>query len=180
MKKALSLILLAALFGQVISAIELQTPPPGFTWQQIPELKASFLRPSNWFLKREEQKGTLAYFITKENIENNGQFQTGLTINVFRLKKESAVERGKYIIDQLATAKHGDKWAKEVGPFKEFGCLTKDTDSSGTTVSQTLSVANPKTNTLYLFIFESPERDWDASWKIGKRILDALTIDDEI
>jgi len=41
-------------------------------------------------------------------------------------------------------------------------------------------VANPKTNTLYLFIFESPETNWDSAWKIGKQILDSLVIDDEI
>jgi hypothetical protein len=180
MKKIVWLTLFATLLGLTASAIELPPPPPGFIWQEIPELKAAFLRPANWFFKREEEKGTLAYFITKENIENNGQFQTGRAINVFRLKKESAVERGRRIIDQLAAAKHGEKWTKEVGPLKEFGCLTRDTDSTGTSASQTLAAANPKTNTLYLFIFESPESDWDASWKIDKQILDALAIDDEI
>ncbi len=53
-------------------------------------------------------------------------------------------------------------------------------DASGTAVMQELAVANPKTNTLYLFIFESPESDWNAAWKIGKQIMDNLAIDDEI
>ncbi len=56
----------------------------------------------------------------------------------------------------------------------------KDTDSSGTSISQTLTVANPKTNTLYMFIFESPESEWDAAWKTGKQIMDTVAIDDEI
>jgi hypothetical protein len=99
-------------------------------------------------------------------------------VNVFR-KTNSAVERARRTIDQIAATKHGEKWAKDVGPFKEFGCLSKDTDASGTAVSQTLAVANPKTNTLYLFIFESPEPSWDAAWKIGKQIMDTIAIDDE-
>jgi len=37
-----------------------------------------------------------------------------------------------------------------------------------------LTVANPKTNTLYLFIFESPIAGWMKAWKIGKQILDTL------
>jgi hypothetical protein len=180
MKQFLLISLLTALFVHSVTAIELPPPPPGFTWQEIPELKAAFLLPNGWFFKREENKGTLAYFLTKENIENNGQFQTGLTVNVFRLKKDNAVEKGKSFIDQLATKKRGEKWAKDVGPFKEFGCLTKDADPSGTSVVQTLMVANPKTNTLYLFIFESPEANWDSAWKIGKQIMDSLAIDDEI
>ena len=180
MRGLLLLTFLASLFVHAVPAIDLPAPPPGFTWQEIPELKAAFLRPEGWFFKREEDKGTLAYFITKESIENGGEFQTGLTVNVFRHKKDSAVETAKYYVDQLAAKKHGEKWSKEVGPFKEFGCLIKDTDSSGTIVSQTLMVANPKTNTLYLFIFESPESDWDSAWKIGKQIMDALAIDDDI
>jgi hypothetical protein len=183
MKNLVPLSLLAlfvTLSVQTIVAIDVPPPPPGFTWQEIPELKAAFLKPNGWFFKREEQRGTLAYFITKEDIDKSGQFQTGLTVNVFHLKKDPAVERGKYMIDQLAATKHGEKWSRDFGPFREFGCLTKDTDSSGTIVMQTLTVANPKTNALYLFIFESPEPEWDAAWKTGKQIMDMLAIDDEI
>jgi hypothetical protein len=176
----LLLTLLASLFAHAGPATDLPAPPAGFTWQEIPELKAAFLRPKSWFFKREEGKDTLAYFITKESIENGGEFQTGLTVNVFRHKKDSAVETAKYYVDQLAAKKHGEKRARDVGPFKEFGCLTRDTDASGTSVVQTLMVANPKTNTLYLFIFGSPETNWDSAWKIGKQIMDSLVIDDEI
>jgi hypothetical protein len=41
-------------------------------------------------------------------------------------------------------------------------------------------VSNPKTNILYLFIFESPEASWDSAWKTGKQIMDTLAIDDEM
>lgn len=180
MKKLTLLTLLTMLFAQTLLAITFPTPPAGFVWQEIPELKAAFLKPDGWFYKREEQGSTLAYFITKENIDKNGRFQTGLTVNVFHLKKDSAVERGKDLIQQLAATKHVKAWAQDAGPFREFGCLAKDTDSSGTTVMHTLAVANPKTNTLYLFIFESPESDWDAAWKIGKQIVDMLALDDNI
>lgn len=180
MKRVVLFALFAALTVRTVSAIDLPPAPPGFTWQEIPELKAAFLRPNGWFFKREEQKGTLAYFITKEDIDKVGQFQTGLTVNVFHLKKDSAVERAKSMIDQMAAAKHGEKWAKDAGPFKEFGCSYKDTDASGTTVVHSLAVANPKTNTLYLFIFESPESDSQTAWNVGEQIMDKLAFDDEI
>jgi hypothetical protein len=38
----------------------------------------------------------------------------------------------------------------------------------------------PQTSTLYLFIFESPEAEWNAAWTTGTTIMDALAIDDEI
>jgi hypothetical protein len=107
MRALLSLTFLASLFAHAVPATDLPAPPPGFTWQEIPELKAALLRPKGWFFKREEVKGTLAYFITRESIENGGEFQTGLTVNVFRHKKENAVETAKYYIDQLPLQKIG-------------------------------------------------------------------------
>ena len=180
MKKLTMLSLMALLFAQALWPITFPAPPAGFTWQEIPELKTALLKPDGWFYKREEQKGTLAYFITKENIDKNGRFQTGLTVNVFHLKKDSAVERGKEIIQRLAATKHVEAWAQDAGPFQKFGCLAKDTDSSGTIMIQTLTVANPKTNTLYFLVFESPESDWDVAWKLGKQIVDKLALDDNI
>jgi hypothetical protein len=84
---------LASFFVPAVPAIDQPAPPPGFTWQEIPELKAAFLRPTGWFFKREEVNGTLAYYITRESIENGGAFQTGLTVNVFRHKKTNWLPR---------------------------------------------------------------------------------------
>ena len=99
---------------------------------------------------------------------------------MFHLKKDSAVERGKDIIQQLATTKNVKAFERDAGTFREFGCLAKDTDSSGTIVMYTYAVANPKTNTLYLLIFESPEQEWDAAWKLGQQIVDMLPLDESI
>jgi hypothetical protein len=180
MKKIAILAFVAAFFIPQCSAIELPKPPEGFTWQEIPELKAAFLKPNGWFFKQEIQKGTLAYFITKENLEQNDQFDTGLTINVFRLKRDSAVDHGKVLIGNMALQHHVEMWSRTYGPFQEFGCEFNDTDASGSIMMHALTIANPKTNTLYLFIFESPVSGWDAAWKIGKQIMDNLAIDDDV
>ena len=178
MKKFVWMFVLGTLFIPTLRALDLPKPPQGFTWQEIPELKAAFLKPDGWFFKQESEKGTLAFFITKEELKGSGQFETGLTVNVFRLKQDSAVERGKDLIEKMASEHHAKQWEQSVGTFKEFGCLIKDTDSSGTIVLHSLTIANPKTNTLYLFMFESPESKWDAEWKLGKQIMDSLAIDD--
>jgi hypothetical protein len=176
MKSIFSRIFLTIVIAQTLFAIDVPKPPSGFDWQEIPELKAAFLRPKDWFFKREESKGTLAYFITKESIEKGGEFQTGLTIEVFHLKKDTASERGKYLIAQIAVKQHAEMWSRDYGPFKQFGCDYKDSES----VVHNLTIANPKTNTLYLFIFESPIAEWESAWKLGKPIMDNLAIDDEI
>jgi len=180
MKKLVCVFLLGTLVALTLRALDLPKPPSGFTWQQIPELKAAFLKPDGWFFKQESDKGTLAFFITKEDLKRSGQFETGLTVNVFRVRQGSAVERGKALIEKMASEHHAKQWEQSFGPFKEFGCLIKDTDASGTIVMHSLTMANPKTNTLYLFMFESPESKWDVEWKLGKQIMDTLAIDDEM
>ena len=177
--KTMLLFAIASLFMPTLFAIDLPKAPVGFTWQEVPELKAAFLKPNGWFFKQESSKGTLAYFITQEDLAKNGEVATGLTINVFHLKKDSAVEHGKAMIDQMAAQHKVKTWSREAGPFQEFGCELKDTDASGTIVMHALTVANPKTNTLYLFIFESPATSWGAAWKLGQQIMDALAIDDD-
>ena len=118
--------------------------------------------------------------------QSRGQIVDAISIRERPAEVEDRAIPGHWEGDLLSGAKNSyiatlvERHSKEVGPFEEFGCLFKDTDSSGTTTSQALMVANPKTNTLYLFIFESPESDWDSAWKIGKQVMDALAIDDDI
>jgi len=176
MKRLLLGVMASFAVVQPLWAIDLPSPPAGFTWQQIPELKAAVLKPNGWFFKQEEQNGTLAYFITKENIGQGGDFNTGITVNVFRGLEDSAVQHGQTLIEQIATKMHGAKWAQSAGPFQEFGCDAKDSES----VMHYLAIANPKTNTLYLFIFERPVPDWENAWKLGKQIMDNLALDDSV
>jgi hypothetical protein len=180
MKKFVLLSLGIAVFTTSLLAIDLPKAPSGFTWQEVPELKAAFLKPTGWFFKQENNKGTLAYFITQEGLSQNGEFATGLTVNVFHFKQDSAVDHGRAVIDQMATQHHVKIQSRAVGPFQEFACELKDTDASGTIQMHALTVANPKTNTLYLFIFESPVATWDSAWKLGQQMMDTLAIDDEI
>lgn len=168
------------LWAAVAYAIDLPKPPAGFSWQEIPELQAAFLKPDGWFFKKEESNGTLAYFITKEDISKGGEFQTGLTVNVFHFKKDSATDHAQALIEQMSEQHHVTSAARKFGPFQEFVCDLKDTDASGTTVMHALTVANPKTNTMYLIIFESPEADWGPAWKIGEQIMNQLAIDDDV
>jgi hypothetical protein len=180
MKRFAILAVIFVLFLQPLCAIDLPKPPLGFTWQEIPEIKAAFLKPNGWFFRHETQKGTEAYFITKEDIGIAGQFQTGLTVNVMHFKKDSAVDHAKALVDNIAGPRHGTTMSRTVGPFQEFSCEVSDTDSTGTIRQHVLTIANPKTNAMYLFIFESPLADWDSAWKSGEQIMDTLAIDDEI
>jgi len=179
MRRALPLMFFSALLVQISFAKDRAAAPEGFTWQEIPQLKTALLKPTNWFFKQGDLHGRPAYYISKEDVGKNGQFRTGLTLIVY-FKKKPAVEYAQKLVDKYAIRDHAEKWAKEVGSFKEFGLQAKHTFEDGTEEDRTLMVANPKTNTVYLIIFESPESDWDAAWKTGATIVDNLAFDDGI
>ena len=180
MKKVLLVGLFATLFVRALSAADRPPLPPGFSWQELPAIHAIFLKPDGWFFHQEMDNGTLAYFISKEDISKSGEFQTGLTINVFpKLRQGSAIDRGRALVDNLV-AKHpgSNHWDRRIGPFQEYGCNVTDTDQSGTTVTSTYVLANPKTNTLYLLIFESPQSTWDTYAQIEKQVMSTMSLDD--
>jgi len=65
------------------------------------------------------------------------------------------------MIENIAKATHAEMWTQTFRPCVELGCQVADTGATGTIVLHALTIANPKTNTLHYFTFESPEAGWD-------------------
>ncbi len=81
---------------------QLPAAPAGFTWKKLDSIKAQFLVPDGWFFKEEQKDDARAFFISRESIEKGGEFQTGLTINVVKLKKDPAPDRAKLYIAEIS------------------------------------------------------------------------------
>lgn len=158
--------------------LALPPTPDGYHWERVAEVKASFLVPNNWHFKREKHDTTFAYFATREDIDKAGQFLVGLTVNVMpHLKGRDAAQYAKEFVAEFPKGKKLLKsWDASMGPFVGGGCLVEDE----TTIMHTLMIANPKTNTLYLFIFEAPKEEWDAAWRTGQEMVRLMLLDDEI
>lgn len=172
---AATLLLLAAI---PVQAIDLPQPPAGFRWEQATDIGGAFLVLNGWNFRQERQGDVLAYFATREDISKGGEFLVGLTINVTpRLQGRDAVAYAKKFIQEFPIGKKLLKsWDASMGPFVGQGCLVQDLD----TTFHTLMIANPKTNTLYFFMFEAPSREWADAWKIGERMVKLMLLDDEI
>ena len=177
----LPLIAIAIAVAPSAPPMDLPKAPSGFAWKELPEIKAAFLVPAGWHFKREAKGNTLAYFITREKIDELGHFETGLTVNVFRrFSGGPAVSYARTFISGLAAKHSTEAIPLQTGPFEGFGCRYVNVDATGSITIHELMVANPKTNTLYLFIFESPTSQWSAAWKLGEKIINMLGIDDDI
>src|SRR5512139_2909418 len=84
------LVVAAACLAAIASAraqepeFQVSDPPPGYSWVLIPGTSTALLRPEGWFLKTEAANDTIATFITRENLQERAEFETGLTFNFVR------------------------------------------------------------------------------------------------
>jgi hypothetical protein len=171
----------AALFLSAVPAgDDLPAAPAGLAWKRIDAVRAAFLVPEGWHFKQEKNGDTIAFFITAEDIEKNGGFQTGLTVNVIHLKKDAAPERAALFIADLAEAAEIlTQWHEKKGVMTIFGCKARKEEAGYPPLRMhTLAVGNGRTNALYLMTFESPESSWEDAWKKGRFILEEFVLDD--
>lgn len=157
----------------------LPSPPTGYTWVRLPPTRAAFLKPKEWFFKSEKHDSTDAFFISRENINKVGEFTVGLTINVFH-PEEKAADYAVRIMG--AYMDRGDVLRmRELnrGPMSGYVGLLRVRGRTAPLMLHLITLANPKTNTAYLILFEAPEAEWDTAWKTGETILRQFMLDDE-
>jgi hypothetical protein len=162
---------------------KLPAAPKGFTWKRVESIKASFLMPDGWHFREEKKGNTTAVFLTQEDIGKEGKFKTGLSLNLVKGLKTPAQDYARRFIETMGQQhKQLKTWTTTAGPFKGYGCQVLNTPRDGgpAVMIHALAIGNAKMNTLYLFIFESPEAGWKEAWKIGEAMLKTLPLDDEV
>lgn len=177
---------LVLVFTACCAATELPVAPGGFKWQEASGLKVALLRPIGWFYKEDQSGTTTALFITKESIQKKEKFETGLTLNCVRdIPAKAGMAPSAYAIafaQQAATTHKLDEQTDfDQGPFKAVRFRYVDAPKGMTSVTIChLLIANDRTGTLFLVIFEAPTKNWESEWKIGEVIFKKMLLDDEI
>ncbi|RTQ46263.1 hypothetical protein EJV47_22300 [Hymenobacter gummosus] len=160
-------------------------PPVGFRWQLLPEVKAASLLPYTWNYKAETSRDAQAYFLTREKIVGNSQFQTGLTLNVVRQMTAKSKQSAEAYA-QAFSARTGRGAGQQVlgqetktqGALRLFGVRYRvATGAAGPKIIQQWAIANRNTDTFYLLLFDSPEKDWPQAWKLGEEMIRQLRLD---
>lgn len=177
----------ASVFAQSNSA-KLPDAPAGFTWKQLPEIKAAFLMPDSWYFKHENIDGTDAYFLTMEDIGKQGSFLTGLSINTVpnvSVKTKQWVKDYALLlhaqIKKDTTLTVVDEWQNPQAPFMVYGMRSERTvNVTLTVVSYQLVIANEKTDRLYVIVFESTKDLWEAAWRIGDVMMTKFVLDESV
>jgi hypothetical protein len=152
--------------------------PRGFIWVDFKEGKTSFLKPTGWFEKREIKGGIAAFFLSKENIDAEGKFETGLTLNyidqVHRTADAVPSEYAKKFV-ALTAAKHQltASFVSSIGPgITGFGFRFKDNAASPEIIHYFI-VADDPADTLRIILFEASATEWNLAWVVGQQMLNA-------
>lgn len=167
---------------------ELPPAPEGFTWKQIEPVKATVLIPTGWHFKSQEGGSKRHYAISKENIDEKGSFETGLTFVVWQkvsTESQGPVPPSAYAAAMLQKFKELKTLERDQagtqGPFQCVRYQYVDAPPGQTSIRvYNLLLANDKTGTLYIITFEGPTKEWEQAWALGSTILKNLRIDDEI
>jgi len=177
-------ILLLALTAPAAVAVDLPAPPSGYTWKSIDEIKGAFLVPISWHFKETRVKETLAYFLTREDIDETGSFETGLSINVLRKGEDfdPVGYAGAFVLNIVKKYEVLEEpFEAGGGTLKGYGCRVRVTNlDDPPLIMQYLVIGNSATGTLYVMFFESPESEWEQAWAIAEPILTLFVLDDDI
>ncbi|WP_309020942.1 hypothetical protein [Pelagicoccus sp. SDUM812003] len=179
-------IILTLLAIPLLASTELPTPPDGYSWKPILEGQSALLIPEGWHFKSQHGKSTDGFFVSKEDIEKEGKFDTGLSLNLIRdVKKSTQYTPTQYSIGMMSQIEKEKEVllvdSKDAGPFKAITIRYRDVKQGlPDVVIHNLFIANDQTGTLWFYMFESPEREWESAWKIGDTILSHLLIETEI
>jgi hypothetical protein len=155
--------------------------PAGFAWRPLAEINAAVLVPDGWFFRRDVNKSAIAYFVSRENIDAKGFFETGLSLNVLAaapVPNPASVDAEGLAKGLIAKIIGADTvrvlkpaWEVPNGGFVQFGCVVRIekpgpfVTESGPLVTEHRVIVNRTTKTTYLLSFESPERSWDEAAK---------------
>jgi len=155
--------------------------PPGFTLQESRNHVGSFLRPDGWFLKEEISGETYALFITRENIDTDGRFLTGFSVNkvpgILTKTKTPASKYAREVADRLRVTGVILGAGIVSGNSIDMNIVRKKLDKDGATIIvHYITIGNDGTDTFYLISFEAPESLWEKEIQIGTPMLNFFAL----
>lgn len=140
--------------------------------------------PAGWFVRVDEGSGTKAVFVTKEDISVQKHYTTGLSVDAIKeVPQRTSRKPSEYalaLITQVSKMhEHGEIEQSTVGPLRNAASFFRSKAPDGQMVVQyTVASGNDQTGTVFVVTFESPETEWQEAWKIGKALLQTLSLDE--
>jgi hypothetical protein len=159
--------------------------PAGYIWQALPGKRAAVLLPAGWAYQVRGAKDSPAYYLTQEPLDEQNDFETGFSLQIVRKAtaktKRAAPEYAEMLMLRAGYGPHRQLLEKSASVERVFHKRTvryREAPPAGEArVVYQMTLANAKTDTLYLLSFESPEADWEEAWQLGETIIRELVLD---
>jgi len=154
--------------------------PDGYHWYSARNGVGTFLVPDGWHTREETQKGTSALFISRENIDQSGQYNVGMTVNrVPNFSQTTSVPATEYaesFIKQLMV-KHDVLMSNinSQGVEPRYVARVRLTKEPATIVHY-ITVGRAATDELFLIYFEAPESEWEDAFETAQPMLEAFRL----
>jgi len=159
------------------------TSPDGYEWTFCSNIQLRLLKPKSWYKTEETAGSTEACFITKESFEGNGQFITGLSINMVKdVELTTGLAPLEYVfnfITQLNKIYSGNGVIpiKNGEDFEGYSTLVTINKGSDSINSIYRALASRDSDNIYIYWYEGPEDEWDDSSLTGDMILDSILLE---
>jgi len=152
----------------------LPSAPPGFSW--VSDNVGSFLKPRGWFERKESNGSTNALFISRENIETEGQFVVGMSVNQINSWSSSQSSKptqyAKAFAAKMAMDNEVLKQTVVQGNHPDMNIVRIRGNNNGTKIIvHHISIGMDSTDQVYLLSFEAPESEWEEEIKKGEHML---------
>ena len=165
-------------------------PPPTTGYEWVIYRNCAFLKPQGWNQHTlpdvPAQKIIGAISTSPETFSESKQFETGFTAQVvanFKANNGLPPSKGAILMLKQITDQRTEKdvLVFDTKPAQSgstsFIMRYRDAPEGKTplVIHKTL-IANDAQDTLHIFTFESPEKNWDESWKIGTPIIAKIAV----
>ena len=189
----------AAAEWAAVAMDNLPPPPEGFTWHPFKEAQMTVLKPEGWYVHQVMASDSFAGCVSKECVKTEGNFETGLELRVSRGIKETLrqalpnAHRDTVVAGALGGRLPNLPFDPQIQVLYLDPCAQRTTASRlirahyrqlaqmgptipwrGPLIAQMFVIEFDQSQDVYVLTFESPEKMWDESWKLGKQILTNL------
>lgn len=155
------------------------SPKDGYTLQKCGNTDLSLQMPSGWFYKGETKGDTESCFITKENIDTNIMFETGISVNrlvnVSTKTTMSANEYAESLINKLETQETVNSATEVEKGGSIFPTFSRYVETDNFKAYY-LTLVDQTNDTVYLIWFESPYASWEQELPKALEILSKIAL----
>jgi len=164
--------------------------PEGFSFQILKDIGGKVLKPKGWFFERIPMGKTMAYRITQDEPNKDGEFLTGLTINVIlQVPESSGISPSAYAQRFISEKSESGDVIESFKPEK-----LESMERSGVTVVREQKIlgitqpfwihytifANDKTGTLYIFVFGCPSKSLKDTLPTFQEMLSRIILHQDV